>query len=64
MVTRSEVFRRFGPFLNEAMMLVILEEVNVLRSFAGKPPRTEQQMLDQLGNHSTSLEPYDWMKEE
>lgn len=63
MATRSEVFRKFGPLLNEAMMLVILEEINRLRVEVGKPPRTEQQMLDQLNNHSSDLEPYDWQKE-
>lgn len=62
MANRSKVFRQFGPFQNEGMLLMILDEINILRAEVGLPPRTKQQVLDELDNHQNHLEPYDWME--
>ena len=61
MATRDEIFRKFGPILTEAIMLVLLEEINELRNNQGMPERTEQWIIDSLANHTSELLPYDWM---
>ena len=64
MAQRDELYRRFGPILLEAMVLVLLEQINVLRKEQGMPEITEQDLMDSLNNHLAELEPYDWMTEE
>lgn len=64
MSQRDELFRKFGPILLEAICLVILDEVNRLRTHVNMPPITKQDVLDELNNHLSELEPYDWMSEE
>jgi len=63
MSERDELFRQFGPILLEAFMLMTLEAINVLRTKAGLQPYTKKQVLDEIKNHLTTLDPYDWMKE-
>jgi len=64
MAQRDELFRHFGPILLEAMVLVLLEQINVLRENQGMPEITEQELIDSLNNHLGELQPYDWMSEE
>lgn len=61
MATRDETMQQFGPILLEALALLLLDEINILRNAAGLPPRTKQQALDAINNHVQSLPPYDWM---
>lgn len=61
MATRDEVFHRFGPFQIEGILIMLMEEINRLRVHMGLQPRTFQQVLNELNNHQTHLEPYDWM---
>jgi len=61
MPKRDELFRRFGPRLLEATMLVLLEHINYLRKEQGLPEITEQDLIDSLNNHLSEIEPYDWM---
>lgn len=63
MTTRDETFRQFGPILLEAVVLILLEQVNVLRKEQGMREITEQDLIDSLNNHLSELEPYDWMEE-
>jgi len=63
MSSRDEIMRKFGPILVESLAIVVLEEINVIRLHLGLPPRTKQQLLDQMNNHVNSLPLYDWMKE-
>lgn len=63
MAKRDEVFHHWGPLLLEAFLELIFTEVNILRTRAGLPPRTKDQVHDQITNHLSTLEPYDWMKE-
>jgi len=63
MATRDDTFRKFGPILLEAMVLVLLEHINFLRQNQGVPEITEQDLIDSLNNHLSELEPYDWMGE-
>ena len=61
MSQRDEIMSRFGPLLLEAFALMVLDEINILRQQLGLQPRTPQQLLNQIGNHSTTLPKYDWM---
>ncbi len=62
MVTRSELYRKFGPRLTEAIVLVIKDEINTLRTQAGLPERTNDQILTAIGNKLDTVEEHDWMK--
>lgn len=61
MSQRDEVMSRFGPILLEAFALMVLDEINILRQQLGLQPRTTQQLLTVISNHSTTLPKYDWM---
>jgi len=63
MPQRDELLKKFGPILLEAFMLVTLDAINALRVKAGLAPYTKAQVLDEINNHLSNLEPYDWMKE-
>lgn len=63
MSQRDELYRKFGPILLEAQVLVLLEHINILRVNQGMPKITEQDLIDSLNNHLSSLEPYDWMED-
>lgn len=62
MATREEHYQKFGPLRSEAAELVMLDYINILRKEQGMPAITQQQYLDLIENHLSSLEPYDWMK--
>jgi len=63
MSQRDQLFQKFGPILLEAFMLMTLDAINVLRVKAGLTPYTKQKVLDEINNHLSTLEPYDWMKQ-
>lgn len=58
---RDDLFQQFGPLLLEASLKIILDELNTLRAQHDLPPRTELQFYDQVTNHFSTLEPYEWM---
>lgn len=64
MMTRDKLFKKFGPILLEAVMIMAVEETNRLRSYIGMPLITKQNFIDEIENHLSELEPYDWMKTE
>lgn len=64
MAKRDELFRQFGPLLIEAIVDFMLDNVNALRKEQGMPEISKDEYLDQLSNHLSELEPYDWMREE
>ena len=59
-MTRDELYQKFGPRLIEAIVLVVKDEINVLRVEAGLPERTNQQLLSALENKLTQVTPYTW----
>lgn len=63
-MTRNELYRKFGPVLLEAIVLVIKDEINILRTQAGLPERTNEQIMTAIENKLNSLEKYSWMKRE
>ncbi|MBA7682884.1 hypothetical protein ES703_91240 [subsurface metagenome] len=64
MAKRDEVMQRFGPKLLEGFLEMIFSENNLLRTNAGLPPRTKQQVYDEIMNHTSTLPDYEWMTEE
>lgn len=63
MSDRDELFQKFGPLLLEAFMTLIFEESNRIRRHVGMPEITKQDVLDEINNHLSELDPYDWMQE-
>ncbi|MBA7646729.1 hypothetical protein ES703_54495 [subsurface metagenome] len=60
---RDELYKKFGPLILEAVVMVVKNEVNILRQKAGLPERTNQQLTNAIENRLGELEEYDWMKE-
>lgn len=58
---RDELFQMFGPKLTEAFMMMVLDEINILRAEANLPARTELQFYNKITNHLSELPDYDWM---
>ena len=63
-MTRNELYQRFGPKLLEAIVLIIKDEINLLRTELGLPERTNEQIRNAVSAKLESLSDYDWMKEE
>ena len=61
MATREELYRKFGPKLIEAIVIVIKDEINLLRVEAGLPERTNQQLMNAVDTKLSSLPDYPWM---
>lgn len=64
MSLRDVTFRRFGPLLQEALLMMWLEELNELRTALGKQPRTIEYILGRCNNNLDHLDDYDWMNDE
>jgi len=62
MITREELYRKFGPILIEAIVQITKDEINILRVEAGLPERTNQQFLTAIENKLSQLSMYDWME--
>lgn len=63
MSEREKFLEQFGPKLIEAIVLVTMDEINVLRQKAGLPLRTTGQLLTVMGNKLDSLTDYNSMSE-
>jgi hypothetical protein len=60
-MNRDELYKMFGPVLIEAIVLIIKDEINILRSQHGLPERTNQQIVDVIENKISKLSRYNWM---
>lgn len=63
-ILRDALFQRFGPLLIEAIVKVLVDEMNTIHPGQGLPDVTYQEVFDRVMNHLSHLEPYDWMKEQ
>lgn len=63
MATRHELYQKFGPMLIEALVLIIKDEINILRQEIGLSERTDQQILNAIDNKLETLPEFDWMNE-
>ena len=61
---RDDLYQRFGPLLLEAVVRLMLAEINKLRKEAGLPERTLQQVVESLQTQVDSLEGYPWMEDD
>ena len=64
MATKEELYLKFGPMLIEAIVLIVKEEINILRVEAGLSERTDKQILTAIDNKLSSLPLYDWINNE
>lgn len=58
---RDTSMQKFGPKLIEAIVLLILDEINILRAEHSLPERTTTQLLTQLSDQVDEISDYDWM---
>ncbi|MBA7667203.1 hypothetical protein ES703_75288 [subsurface metagenome] len=63
MPDRNDTFHKFGPILLEACCWVLLDYQNELRRNQGMKELTMQDVINNINNHLSELEPYDWMRE-
>lgn len=63
MITRAELYRKFGPILTEALVLIIKDEINILRVKAGLTERTNNQIMTAIDNKLQTLNKHNWMSE-
>lgn len=63
MSKRDDLFQRFGPRLLEAFMFLIKNDNNQLRELHGLPPRTDEQIYDQIINHLSTRPPFSFETE-
>lgn len=63
MPTRDKLFRKFGPLLLEALVKVLVDEMNLVHPGQGLPDVTYEEVFTKVENHLSSLDLYDWMKE-
>ncbi|MEI6809857.1 MAG: hypothetical protein WCN95_14155, partial [bacterium] len=57
---REGLYQQFGPRLIEAVVLTMKDEINVLRTKAGLPERTDEQVLDAICAKLGTVQDYDW----
>ena len=62
-MTREELYEHFGPKLIEAVVLVVKDEINLLRTQHGLSDRTNEQIIGAIGNKLNGIANYDWMEE-
>lgn len=62
-ITREDLYRKFGPMLFEAIVLIIKDEINILRNLAGLPDRTNQQIMNAIETKLQALTKYQWMND-
>jgi len=58
---REELYKSFGPVLVEAIVRIMLDEINILRQQAGLPLRTVEQVQTAIADKLSNLTCYDWM---
>ena len=63
-MTREDLYKHFGPLLIEAIVLIIRDEINILRVKEGLQERTNEQIINAISNKLQNLIKYDWMKGE
>jgi len=60
-MTREEMSLVFGPMLIEAIVLVVKDEINILRASQFLPEHTDQQIMDAIETKIDGLAKYDRM---
>lgn len=63
-MTRSELYKCFGPKLMEALTLVVKDEINLIRISLVLSERSNEQIRTALENKLGLMTDYDWMSED
>lgn len=63
-MTREELYRMFGPKLVEVLVLIIKDEINILRAEHSLSARTDQDLINAIETKLGTLSDYDWMSED
>lgn len=63
MATRAELYQLWGAKLMEAVVLLVKDEINILRQREGLAPRDNQQLIDAIWNKIQTLPDYPWQGE-
>ena len=59
MIDRKKLYcDRFGPKVMEAVVLIIKDEINLLRAEHNLPERTNQQIIEAINNKLSSMPDY------
>ena len=61
MTQREKLYKHFGALLLEAIVLIVKDEINILRSNAGLSARANTQIMTTLDNKLKTLTKYNWM---
>jgi len=61
MANREELYGKFGPMMLEAIVLLVKDEINILRTQHGLAERTNQQIMDAIDAKYNTITKYDWM---
>lgn len=61
-VTVDQIYSKFGPKLVHAVVLVIKDEINLLRAEHSLSARTNQQLIDAVNTELSGISDYDWMQ--
>lgn len=64
MTDRNELLSLFGPLLMEAVVIITMDEINILRKQLGLKPRKFKQLLKSINSKLDTLPLYDWMTTE
>ncbi len=62
MAQRDDLMHKWGPLLLEAVVRLMVDECNRLRSKLNMPAINKEMFFDQINNHLSEVEPYDWME--
>lgn len=63
MPQRDDLFRKFGPLIVEAIILITKDEINNLRALHSLPERTNEQIMTALENKLSLITLYGWMNQ-
>lgn len=64
MTERDKLFQKFGPILLEAIVIMMVQETNRLRAQLNMQPVTKEMFFDEINNHLSEIQPYEWMEQE
>jgi len=54
-MAREELYEQFGPALIEAVALVVMDEINILRAQHSLPDRTASQIVTAIESKMTTI---------
>ncbi len=61
MTARDDLYKQFGPKLMEALALVIMDEINLVRAQHALPDRTASEIVTAIENKLGPITDYDWI---